>query len=280
MLLVSCWLSSCSFHWRVTRKKAKSIDTTTIAIPDTTRIGAAEVPHNGPTNDTLAAERALVAQLTPIWEHRLDYKTFSGKARVHFSGPDGNKEFTAHFRIRKDSVIWVNVTFAAIPVARIFITQDSFFLLNPNQKEITRLPLSQAAKILPARVDFHSLQNLVLGEPLREGGITSATDPAFGSSWAIMVEDTAYIQRIVYNKVDSTMRTGQLRTRKPGGPQAIAAYGDYKTINSRSISTERTLNIQNGADAYSLDMNFTKIDFDEPLDYPFNIPKSYTEKKL
>ena len=31
------------------------------------------------------------------------------------------------------------------------------------------MPLSQAAKILPAKVDFSSLQNLIMGEPLREG---------------------------------------------------------------------------------------------------------------
>ena len=280
LLFISCGLSSCSFHWHLNRRKATTVDSTSVAVVDTSRAGLSKGnPATPPVVDTLAAERLLISQLTPLWHRRLDYKTFSGKARVHFSGPDGGKEFTAHFRLRKDSVIWVNITFASIPVARILVTPDSFFLLNPTQKEITRLPLSQAAKILPARVDFFSLQNLIIGEPLRDGAITGASEPAFGGSWNIQVEDTAYIQRITYNKADSTMRTGQLRTHKPDGPQAITAYGDYKTENGRKISTARTLNIQNGADAYSLDMNFMKVDFDEPLDYPFNIPKSYTEKK-
>ncbi len=281
MLLGTFGLSSCSFHWRVSRKKAKTIDSSAaVANTDTAHTGVTTVPRNDfKAPDTLAAQRELIGRLTPIWEHRIEYKTFSGKARVHFSGPDGNKEFTAHFRIRKDSVIWVNVTFASIPVARILVTQDSFFLLNTTEKEITRLPLTQAAKILPARVDFHSFQNLVVGEPLRDGSITAASEPAFGGAWNIQVEDTAYIQRITYNKTDSTIRTGQLRTHKPDGPQAITAYGDYETISNRRVSTSRTLNIQNGANAYSLDMNFTKADFDEALDYPFNIPKSYTEKK-
>jgi hypothetical protein len=30
---------------------------------------------------------------------------------------------------------------------------------------------------------------------------------------------------------------------------------------------------------YTLDLNFVKAEFDEPLDYPFNIPKSYSEKE-
>ena len=281
MVFISMCLSSCSFHRRVAGKKARSIDSNTVqTLADTIHIAAAPTRDTlpGPANDSLIAERKLIAELTPIWTRRIDYKTFSGKARIHFSGPDDSKEFTAHFRIRKDSVIWVNVTFAGIPVARMFITRDSFFLLNSTQKEVTMLPLSQAAKILPTKVDFSSLQSLVTGEPLREGNITGATVATLGGAWTLQIEDTAYVQRITYNRADSMMRTGQMRTRKPGGPQAITAYGDYETVNNRKISTSRTLNIQNGADVYSLDMNFTKVDFDEQLDYPFNIPKSYTVK--
>ncbi len=281
IVFISICLSSCSFHRRVAGKKAKSIDSTAVrAVTDTSRTAAAPTHDTlaAPANDSLAAEKQLIAELTPIWNNRIDYKTFSGKARIHFAGPDDNKEFTAHFRIRKDSVIWVNVTFAGIAVARLFITRDSFFLLNPTQKEITMLPLSQAAKVLPTKVDFSSLQNLVTGEPLRDGKMTGASSAPFGGSWTIQVEDSAYVQRFTYSKTDSTIRTGQMRTRKPGGPQAITAYGDYETVNNHKISTSRTLNIQNGMDVYSLDMNFTKVDFDEPLDYPFNVPKSYTVK--
>ena len=279
ILLVICsGLASCSFHRLAAGKKAKSYDSTAMhstamhaILPQPDTIIAAVAP------DTSDIAKELVQQLTPVWEARINYKTFSGKAKVHFTGPDNDKEFTAHFRVRKDSVIWVNVTFDAIPVARLLITQDSFFLLNTINKEITRIPLNQAAKILPTKVDFTSLQNLVTGEPLRGGKITDAT--GFGGSWTIQAEDSSYIQRITYNKADTTMRTGQLRTRDPKGPQAMTAYGNYETIGNRRISTSRTLHIQNGNDVYSLDMNFTKVDFDEPLDFPFTIPRSYTEKQ-
>ena len=278
LFMLSIGFSSCSFHWRAAGKKAKSYDAASAdtshmhsILPQPDTIAAVRAP------DTSAIAKQLIELLTPIWNARIDYKTFSGKAKVHFTGPDNDKEFTAHFRIRKDSVIWVNVTFDAIPVARLLITQDSFFLLNTIDKEVTRIPLSQAAKVLPTKVDFTSLQNLVTGEPLRKGTITDAT--SFGDSWSIQVEDSSYVQRITYNKADSTIRTGQLRTRDPRGPQAMTAYGNYEIIDSRKVSTSRTLNIQNGNEIYLLDMNFTKADFDQPLDFPFSIPKSYTEKK-
>jgi len=276
-VILSACLSSCSFHRLAAGKKAKSYD---LSASDTSHLRAI-LPQPDTTAaviapDTSGIVKQLIQQLTPLWETRIDYKTFSGKAKVHFTGPNDDKEFTAHFRVRKDSVIWVNVTYDAIPVARLFITRDSFFLLNTLQKEVTRIPLSQAAKVLPTKVDFTSLQNLITGEPLQKGTITNAT--SFGGSWSIQAEDSSYIQRITFNKADSTIRTGQLRTRDPKGPQAMTAYGNYEIIDNRKISTSRTLNIQNGNDVYSLDMNFTKANFDEQLDFPFSIPRNYSVK--
>jgi len=282
LVLVCIGLSSCSFHWHITPRDVKKHDRiasdstqhrlhTILPQPDYDTVATVAVP------DSSAALKKLIGQLTPIWESHFTYKTFSGKAKIHFSGPDNDKTFTAHFRIRKDSVIWVNVTFDAIPVARLFITRDSFFLLNTIDQEVTRIPLSQAAKVLPTKVDFSSLQNLVTGESLQKGTITNAA--ASPDAWTIQVEDSNYIQHIVFNKKDSTMHSGQLRTRTPGGPQAVTSYESYEVINGRKVSTFRTLNVQKGADTYMLEMNFNKVGFDEELDYPFSIPKNYTEKK-
>ncbi len=287
LLFISSGLSSCSFHWHATGKNAKNHDK---VATDTSQTALAPAAIALPAKDTamtkvaaVAApgasgpEKQLIDQLTPLLNARIDYRTFSGKAKVHFSGPDNDIQFTAHFRIRKDSVIWVNVTFDAFPVARLFITRDSFFLLNTKDQEITRIPLSQAAKILPTKVDFTSLQNLVTGEPLRKGTITSASTS--GDSIAIDVEDSSYLQHITFNKADSTIRTGLLRTRDAKGPQAATTYSSYEMINNRKISTYRSLNVQKGTETYILDMNFTKTDFDEELTFPFSIPSTYTEKR-
>ena len=287
LLFLCCGLSSCSFHWHATGKSAKNKDKT---VTDTSQIAAVSPALVQPAKDTAKPPTAtvtapdtsgmvkqLIEQLTPLLNARIDYRTFSGKAKVHFTGPDNDIQFTAHFRVRKDSVIWVNVTFDAFPVARLFITRDSFFLLNTKDKEITRVPLSQAAKILPTKVDFTSLQNLVTGEPLRKGTITNAVSA--GDSIAIDVEDSSYLQHITFNKADSTIRTGLLRTRGPKGPQAVTTYSSYEIINNRKISTYRTLKVLKGDETYVLDMNFTKTDFDEGLSYPFSLPDTYTEKR-
>jgi len=278
LFLTAGSVSSCNlFHKRVAGKKAKSysVDTTVVAWPDSQKVAVADtVAHP----DTTALTNELITMLTPLWNKRIEYRTFSGKAKMNFEGPDGDQEFTAHFRIRRDSIIWVAITGlgGVVQVARIYITPDSFIMVNQLQKEVTRLPLDSAAKVLPAKVDFAALQHLIVGEPLRDGNITGASD--FGGGWILQVEDSAYVQHITYNKADSTMRSGQMRTHREGGPQAMIQYGGYEMVTGRRLSTNRVLNIQNGPELYMLDMNFQRTDFDQQLDFPINIPASYKRK--
>jgi Domain of unknown function (DUF4292) len=194
---------------------------------------------------------------------------------MKMEAPDDKQDFTAHFRIRKDSVIWINVTaLGGISFAKILITRDSFFMVNILQKTATCVPLASAAKILPSKVDFSSLQNLIIGEPLRAGEITDVTEQ--NGKWSARVEDSSYIQDLLYNRADSSLVYAQLRTHSTSGPTATTQYNSYETSDSRKMSTGRELKIQNGNDIYSLDMNFVKFSFDDVLEYPFSIPKSYT----
>ncbi len=280
LIICGCF-SSCSFRKLVKGKKPNVYELNNpdsgkaVVVTPPVLINADSLAH---INDSTGMVRQLIDQLTPVWKSRLEYKSFTGKARMYMSGPDDNEEFTAHIRVRKDSVIWINITaMGGISFAKVFITRDSFFMLNHLQKTAICVPLSSAVKVLPTKVDFSSLQNLILGEPLRDGVITSVT--ATVELWDLLVLDSTYIQQVEYSKADSTMKTAVLRTQKPGGPVATTKYSDYETVDNRRVSTGRELSIRNGNDLYSLDMHFTKIDFDQQLDYPFSIPKSYTIKE-
>lgn len=278
IVIVFAGMSSCSFFRVVSRTKNKE----EVKVADTARrVVVAPLPVPAAEtrlNDSIIRVRQLVEALTPLWRRRLAFNTFSGKAKVHFDGPDGKEDFTAHIRIKKDNVIWVAITAAmgGLSVAKLYITPDSIFLVNYLRKEVTQMPLSQAAKILPAKLDFYSLQNMIIGEPLREGRITNATN--LPDAWSLQVEDSNYIQRITYNKADSTMRTGNMQTRNLGGPQAMEEYESYELIDNRKISTGREIHILNGAKGYYFDMNFSRIEFDQPLDFPFSIPDNYEIK--
>lgn len=225
-----------------------------------------------------AGNSSIIAEMMPLWTHRLNYKTLSGKAKIGLEGPDLSHELTANYRIAKDSVIWVHVTALGgiVSVARIFVTPDSFFMLNYQQKEATKLALKDVGKILPVPVKFQQLQSLFTGDPLADGTITAAESK--DSSWSLRVEDTSFLQSVTYAKRDSTLAMSSLETHDPSGPRALINYNLYQRIDSRMLSTDRTVHVQNGVKAYTVEMNMSNPEFDKVLEYPFSIPGNYKVK--
>ncbi|HLO70998.1 MAG TPA: DUF4292 domain-containing protein [Flavipsychrobacter sp.] len=250
------------------------------------RFGANTVDTPGGVSGTVVAapkepnaqKQLLIASLTPLLQNEILYKTFSGKAKMHYSSNSQKQEFVAHIRISKDSVIWINVTAAAgmVSVARVYITPDSLLLLNHLQKEVYKMAIADASKLLPIPVNFGLVQNLFIGNMLQKGGMPKdATD--FGGTWTIDVEDAEMLQQIGFNKTDSTIRSLQMRS-KDDAVQGMIQYGTYENTDGRKFATERALNISNKGEPHYLDMSFNKVEFDQPIEVPFSIPKNYQLK--
>jgi len=278
LLAVSVSLfSSCSSKLLGGKKKKQPATSTRVADTNAPMPGvpAAEVtaaPVATPGN------ASMIAELTPLWRRRLNYKTLSGKAKIGLEGPDLSHELTANYRIAKDSVIWVHVTALGgiVSVARIFVTPDSFFMLNYQQKEATKLALKDVGKILPVPVKFQQLQSLFTGDPLADGTITGAEEK--DSSWSLRVEDASFLQSVTYAKKDSTLALSSLETHDPNGPRALVNYNLYEWVGNHHLSTDRTVHVQNGVKAYTIEMNLSNPEFDKVLEYPFSIPGNYKMK--
>ena len=220
-------------------------------------------------------KKQLVETLRPIWAQQMDFKTFNAKVKAHYEGPEDKQDFTANIRIEKDKVIWANITaLGMVNVARIIITPDSFKLINFLEKKVKLMSLAEAKDMLPVPVDFQVIQNMLIGDVLqKDGEITDATH--FGGSWSVRSEDENYIQQYSYNKSDTTMRSAQLSSKTDASTQGVIQLGNYTLVNGRKFSTSRAINMMSGGKNQYLDMNYNKVDFDEPVDFPFSIPKRY-----
>ncbi len=281
--LLVCLLStaSCSLLKILKKKDATPPPVVVIDTPSTQPVRYALLPAPDTvanTVDTTGAMLQQIGKVMPMWLKRIDYHTFNCKAKVHFEGPDDKQDFTAFIRVKKDSAIWINIfgLGGTINAARLYITHDSIFMLNYLQKELTKLPMSGVARILPTQADLGTLQNVIVGDPLRNGQIRSVAE--LSNSWLLNVDDSSYLQEINYDKKDSCLQVNQVNTRDPNGPQAVLKYAQYQLTSSRNISTGRTISIKNGNDVFQIDMDVMNIDFDQPVDMPFNIPKNYSVK--
>lgn len=279
--------SSCSTMKKKPNRKNVTVDSTTSTVVPADSASPvvtnqqADTPIMAPTEPVaLSAEKQeLVNQLLPLWNKWIDYKTFKGKAKVHYEGSGMKHDLTANFRMAKDSVIWVHVSagMGLVNVARIFVTPDSLLLVNYLDKSVIRMTSAEAKEKLPAAVDFKLLQSLVIGETLsKDGKPTDATD--FGSTWTLDMTSAEAKQQANYNKSDSTMRTLQVLSSLGGGLAGMIQFGNYQKVSNRNFALSRAINVQNKGEQHYLDMTFNNASFDEKLDFPLSIPADYLNK--
>ena len=291
-------LGSCNILKKPSRKNV-TVDSTaavvdsTVAMVDTLPVsqvfpGQTEVDPTLPSEATYVPDapalspekQQLVDVLLPIWNKRIDYRTFKGKAKMHYEGKGQNQDFSANIRMAKDSVIWVHITagMGLINVARIYITPDSFQLVNYLEKSGMKMPISEAGKMLPASVDFSVLQNLIIGDALSsKGTATDATD--MDGAWSLNMTDPDVNQQASYNKADSTMRSLQVVTKNGVDFEGLILYNNYSIISDKKFAIDRDINIKSKNELHLLDMTFNNASFDEVIDFPFAIPEGYSLNK-
>ena len=230
-------------------------------------------------NEMTPEKIKVINSVMPLYFRSLEFKTFSGKSKCHYEGRGAKQDFTAHIRVKRDSVIWASITALGgmVQVARILVTPDSFKMINYMDKEYTFMSVEQAKAILPAPVDFKTLQNLVMGNVLRQLGIPMNAVDAGQTIMLEMAEDQV-IHQATYNKADSTLKTLQMKAVAANGANGILQYSSYQKVSGKNFSMNRTIQVTNAGEQFYMDLNFANVSLDQPVDIPFSVPKGYKKK--
>lgn len=276
-------LASCHL-WRRSARKREIVpiaDTTGVVRADSLKRDSALIAGNIPGQDSVlnAEKKALIDGLMPLWNNRITYNTFSGKAKVHYEGKGDKHDFAATIRMEKDKKIWISVVALGLfEAARALITPDTVIVIDRIHKEVRIVPFKDAGKLLPVAVEFSTLQGLIIGDALHASADRPTDATSFGGGISLDVKTDQYEQHLTYNKADSTIRQQQLKINGDKSPQILMQYGDYETVSDRRFAKSRVINIQDSTGQHYIDMQFNKMEFDQSLDFSFSVPDRYTRK--
>lgn len=205
----------------------------------------------------------------------IDYNTFNATINADFYSIDTKeKNLILNIRIKKDSVIWINVSKSVFNAARIIITKDTLIIINKLSNEVTIRPYSYLQKVIQIPLEFASLEELLIGNPLyfalpintlqkNANTTTLLTTNALFKHLLTISNNNYEIQRSKLDDIEVTRnRTVDI------------SYDDYETKNGISFSQNRTILIseKNKIEVY---LKFKKYAFNEVQTYPINIPNSY-----
>ncbi|MGF1923781.1 MAG: DUF4292 domain-containing protein [Bacteroidia bacterium] len=238
--------------------KAKKIIVAPPAIPEK----AIVVPDKKPEN------------LSMLKGKDLTFNTLSlkGKASLNVGGDENN--VTMLIRMEKDKRIWVSVTaIAGIEVARALITPDSLLLRNNLQKTYVRKPFSYIYGYTNKQVNFKLLQSVFAGNTMADFMKVSSDLKQEGGVWVLSGSANNLAYRSLFNTL---LKINETSLNDAKAAQAFkVTYGSYTPLNSALFPSSLKINSMSGSKKIDVDLNYTKIDINVPVDFPFSVPKSY-----
>ena len=256
-------------------KKIRKVITTPVVRKDTTKATVA------PVRDAHADSMLVIHQtLEKLVHNHIDFNTFNAKLKVHYEGGDGKDyEVNAFLRMRKDSMIWVSVNAAlGIEAFRLVITPDSVRILDKLKKIVRLRSVSYLQDEVHLPVDFRTLQDLLIGNPIFldttrivfykdevRGGVSLFSSGAIFRNFLTLTTDGTP----QHSKLDDTdpmrSRTGDM------------TYGEYEYSSAVPFSTYRKISVAEKSKV-DVEINYKQYKFNEPLSFPFTIPKNYKHR--
>jgi hypothetical protein len=177
--------------------------------------------------------------------------------------------------MQKDSLIWVSVNAAlGIEVMRMIVTKDSVKLLDKLDKVYTIRRIDYLQEVTSLPLSLSTLQDLIIGNPVfldknivsysaGSGSVTLLSIGQWFKNLLVISETNKKILRSKLDDVDiSRNRTADL------------TYTDYEDKRGAIFSTRRNITV---VEKKKLDirLNFKQYSFNDPVSFPFSVPKNY-----
>lgn len=225
-------------------------------------------------------------------EKELRFDWFNAKFSAEYENKGKSNSFSGQIRIRKDSLIWISLTpMLGIEAIRLMITQDSVKLINRLNDTYFIGDYESVNRFLNTNIDFDLLQAVLLGNDLQfyEDGKFRATvdqgeyklSTAGRAKLKKFVRNShenlkIFIQNIWLDALTFKITHAEVKEMRRDNIKLESFYGDFKEVAGQlfpndmkyTIWAENTIRVKAG---------FSRIQINEPQQFPFKIPASYTK---
>lgn len=219
--------------------------------------------------------------LSGINNNHIDFNTFSGKIKVDYWDKDGKgPDLTVFVRIKKDSAIWlsVNATVFSYEAFRVLITPDSVKLINKKDKIVQLRASNYLVEVAHLPFNFQGLQDLIIGNPVFLDQANIVSYKKDNSVTSLLSIGDIFKNLLTIGNDDFLVRNAKLDDVDPNRNRtASIAYSNYSGSGGKPFATFRKINLVE-KNKIDVELDFKQFSFNESLNFPFSIPKNYTQQ--
>ena len=219
---------------------------------------------------------------TDLGIDEVDFDYLSIKSKIEFQEASSSKNATALIRLKKDSVLWFNLSGTlGVQGLRGIMTQDSLKMINRVDKEYWVMDYNDLSKEFNFKIDFAIIQAMVLGEMpkgMQEGETISKERDRY-----VIHQNFGDVYIDNYISASTRKVTEVNILEAPTKNSMTLLYGDFQQVNEQyfpfSSFVSLIHNNEFGELETRVDIKHTKVEFsDKSLRFPFTIPTRYAKK--
>lgn len=205
------------------------------------------------------------------------FNTLAIKAKADLKINNSSNDVSMSIRIKNNEAIWVSVTaIAGLEVARALITPDSIKIMNRLQNEYTRKPFSYIYQFTSRQIDFKAIQGLFTASAIPGTLTESATFTGEGSQLQVKGQLSGLLYNMLFN---SKRNLVQNQISDNASSQTLkVTYDNFGIIKDQELPQAVNINSAANNKSIAIALRYNSVAIDEPLDFPFNVPKRFTVK--
>lgn len=207
---------------------------------------------------------------------QVNVEWFYGKAKIAYEDDNFGVRASSSIKMKKDSVLWMNVKKLGLEVGRVLITRDSIYILDRLNNEYYAKNLNYVEKEFGLPANLGMLQTIILGNPIFfvTQGLQSAER---NTSFHIFGSDDKIENQFWLNKDNFELQKMAFKDLSKGIEAQFRLEGYQEAADNQNFSYIRNLELTSQETGkVSIGVDFSKVELNIPKSIRFEIPKRYT----
>jgi Domain of unknown function (DUF4292) len=211
----------------------------------------------------------------------IDFEYLHGKARINFKDDKKEREVKANIRVRKDSVIWMDISVVGVSGARALINKDSITIRSNIDKEYFVFEYAEMSKRFNFPINYEIIQAALLGNLIRPRKENDKISRDGTFNVLEQAEGTILIKNFI-NEASAKLEKIELKETNSNNSLSIN-YSNFQVLGPKVFPYNGVINVLYKTTAGLINntiiFEYSKAEVgDRELRFPFNIPKKYVRR--
>ena len=212
------------------------------------------------------------------YKNSFNKETVNAKLKVKYIGKTKLPSVSASLRIKKDKVIWISLSKFGYPVGKVLITPNRVSYYIRMNKTYFDGDFSSLSNWLGTALDFEKVQNLLLGQALLNLKDEKFLVDLHPNNYQLTPKKEADLFSILFliNPANFKINSEEIHQKEKNKKLTIN-YTNYFKVEDEDFPKGIFITASDNKNTSTIDINYKSVAFNNPISFPFRIPKNYKQ---